>query len=335
MTREGSTVAGNSKSFSVADLVPGYEARQTLKSARFAPRAAGGAVQKLKTPGRVPEETRPYQAGDPVHLIDWHAFGRTDQLIVRQRREQAPQHVAIHLTLHDSMNWPGSALGSGAGSGAGSGEGGVKGSRPDEATKAELAWRCAMFMAYALMRRGDVVEMAVDSLTGADSVVDSIWRPAGSRMILDTFEWLRANSFATAAIPANLLPLASTAARTARPRRVIFSDGLREDGKLSADLTLEDLEAGDLFVHVLSDLEVTDNWRSAGDVYIDNERTGPAVREWQGQWLADRVPAARQAWLAGMDAKLARGGVAMVRVTGSLPAVALIASFESWCGGVA
>jgi uncharacterized protein (DUF58 family) len=331
VTREGSTVTGNTKSFSVADLVPGYEARQTLKSARFAPRAAGGAVQKLKTPGRVPEETRPYQAGDPVHLIDWHAFGRTDQLIVRQRREQAPQHVMIHLTLHDSMNWPGSALGSGAGSGAGSGEGVVKGSRPDEATKAELAWRCAMFMAYALIRRGDVVEMAVDSLTG----VDSIWRPAGSRMILDTFEWLRANSFTTEAIPANLLPLVSTSARMARPRRVIFSDGLREDGKLSADLTVEDLEAGDLFVHVLSDLEVTDNWRSAGDVYIDNERTGPAAREWQGQWLADRVPAARQAWLAGMDAKLARGGVVTVRVTGSLPAVALIASFESWCGGMA
>jgi len=302
----------------LSSLVPGYEARKIQPAARFAPRAAGGAVQRLKTPGRVPEETRPYQAGDPVHLIDWHAFGRTDQLLVRQRREQAPQHVAIHLALHDSMDWPREV--------AGEGESPV--------TKAELAWRLAMFMAYAMARRGDTVEMVADVLPGEDSV----WRPANSRMILDAFDWLRGHSFSTGAVPANLLPVVARSAKTARARRVILSDGMRKDGDLCAGVGLDGLRPGDLFVHVLSDLELTDGWRVASDVYTDEESgrsAVPAMKEWQGRWLSDRVPAARKSWLARIDATIARAGASGTRVSGSDPVAAFVTTFESWCGGAA
>ena len=195
-----------------------------------------------------------------------------------------------------------------------------------------------MFAAYAMIRRGDRVELVADALHGADFV----WRPSSSRMILDAFDWLRANSFSTGAVPDNLLPVVARSPNASRARRLFLSDGLRPDGNLCAGVALGDMIPGDFFVHVLSDLELNDAWRAPGDVYTDEDSGRnalvpgmPANREWQGRWLSDRVPSARQSWLARIDALVARVGATGTRVSGSDPVAAFITTFESWCGGVA
>lgn len=296
----------------LAGLIPGYEARRIFASARFAMRSSGGAVQRLKTPGRVPEETRPYQAGDPFHLIDWRAFGRTDQLILRQRREQAPQHVRIQMSLHDSMHWPQSQPGNRL------------------VTKSELVWRLALFMGFALMRRGDIVELAIEG--------GPIWRPTGTRMIADLFAWLKEHDFSSSAVPNNILPEISSAGRLApssRIRLVVLSDALEKNG----NSWMADLRPSDLFLHILSDREVSDAWRSGMDVFTDedSEHMGTSARammhEWQGQWLEGRVDAARKGWFEQMNQALDKRGVGAIRLTESVPVESFIVLFESWCGG--
>ena len=296
----------------LAGLIPGYEARRIQASARFAMRSSGGAIQRLKTPGRVPEETRPYQAGDPFHLIDWRAFGRTDQLILRQRREQAPQHVRIQMGQHDSMHWP------------------LTRSGDQLLTKSELAWRLALFISFALMRRGDIVELAIEG--------GPVWRPSGTRMIGDLFNWLKDREFESNKIPNNILPELSQSGDlpiSPRIRRVILSDALEKAGShwMSA------LRSGDLFLHVLSDQEVSDAWRSAADVFTDDEFEGSgggaraAMHEWQGQYLESTIQSARTAWFEKMNLILRNQGVDAIRLTGSVPVDAFLIHFESWCGG--
>ena len=321
-------VSGGAASNALSGLIPGYEARRIMASARFAPRPAGGSTQRLKTPGRVSEETRQYQAGDPVHLIDWRAFGRTDQLILRQRREQAPQHVRIQVGLHDSMYWPGSwpELKSEISS--------APGTLPHAViNKSELAWRLALFMAYALLRRGDVVEIEVLLGSGLNSDHATIWRPSGARMVMDLFDWLKVNNFSPDAVAKIVLPEVSPlrdVRRSSRIRRVALTDALGDNHGISA------LEPGDLFLHVLSELEISDAWRSAGDVYADesNSTASLAANEWQGQWLQDHIGPARQAWFDRLDQALAARGCEAARVTGVVPVDAFIVVFESWCGGV-
>jgi len=296
----------------LAGLIPGYEARRIQASARFSMRPSGGAIQRLKTPGRVPEETRPYQAGDPFHLIDWRAFGRTDQLILRQRREQAPQHVRIQMGQHDSMHWP------------------LTRSGDQLLTKSELAWRLALFISFALMRRGDIVELAIEG--------GPVWRPSGTRMIGDLFTWLKDRNFESNKIPNNILPELSQAGDlplSPRIRRVILSDALEKAGSH----WMQVLRPGDLFLHVLADQEVSDAWRSGADVFTDDDVDGSsgaaraAMHEWQGQHLETTIESARALWFEKMNLTLKNQGVDAIRLTGSVPVDAFLVLFESWCGG--
>ena len=70
-------------------------------------RPTGSLRLSILSPSRQPEDSRPYIPGDPIDKIDWQAFARTDQLLVRQVRENAPGRVAIHLACGKSSFWPG------------------------------------------------------------------------------------------------------------------------------------------------------------------------------------------------------------------------------------
>ena len=53
-----------------------------------------------------PDSSRPYQVGDPINRIDWKAYGRTEQLIVRERRTLGNKPISIVLDNYPSMHWP-------------------------------------------------------------------------------------------------------------------------------------------------------------------------------------------------------------------------------------
>ena len=53
-----------------------------------------------------PDSCRPYQVGDPMSKIDWKAYGRTEQLIVRERRTLCNKPISIIIDNYPSMHWP-------------------------------------------------------------------------------------------------------------------------------------------------------------------------------------------------------------------------------------
>lgn len=318
----------------ISDLIPGYEVKGLHPATRFAVKPIGGARQRLKSPGRVPHETRPYQAGDPVNLIDWRAFGRTDQLLMRLQQEEAPMQVSIEVALHDSMHWPvyerdfeASTL-----------ETGVQGNRFK--TKVELAWRLALFCAFAVLRRGDACQLVICDKSG-----DFVWRPTSTRTVLAVFHWLAANQFGLSRdnSSSNMLidlfgePTAFESSRKHGQRTVFISDGLNEDID-DWRRKIDGLGTSDLFVHLLSELEVGEAWLVSDFVYTDGSGDGASRksdrREWQQNWLVPRIASARVQWFATMDHDFQRKGVSLARVTGADRIDCFTDVFDSWYGGV-
>ena len=60
----------------------------------------------LRQPSRNPESSRLYVPGDPINMIDWKAYARTDQLILREVRDEASARVAVCVDLSETMRWP-------------------------------------------------------------------------------------------------------------------------------------------------------------------------------------------------------------------------------------
>ncbi len=71
---------------------------------------SGSLHKKIKRTHRFPEQTRPYQPGDPIKFIDWRQYARTDLLSVNQIAENSPAVVQIVVYLSDTMAWPPTSL---------------------------------------------------------------------------------------------------------------------------------------------------------------------------------------------------------------------------------
>lgn len=81
-----------------------------FKLYKNSPRFSGSLRSPLRQPSRSPESSRQYRPGDPVNLIDWRAFARTDELIIRQQQNQAANHLLLVLDCRSSMIWPSSEV---------------------------------------------------------------------------------------------------------------------------------------------------------------------------------------------------------------------------------
>lgn len=60
----------------------------------------------LRHGSKSPEIARSYIPGDPLKLIDWRSFARTENLIVREESKTARKKVLILCDLAPSMYWP-------------------------------------------------------------------------------------------------------------------------------------------------------------------------------------------------------------------------------------
>ena len=99
----------------------------------------------LMRPTRMPASSRRYTHGDPVHLIDWRAYARNEQLVIREQNDEASCKVNIFVEIAESMAWPKADDQAAVGK--------------DLCTKQELAWRMALNLAYQFNRWGDQVKV--------------------------------------------------------------------------------------------------------------------------------------------------------------------------------
>src|SRR5262245_63351680 len=88
---------------------PGREAldlaqRFTLALDRVPPRGlAGERLGRASGASLEFQDRRPYQPGDDVRHVDWRALARSDQLVVRQWREEVLARVEILVDTSRSM----------------------------------------------------------------------------------------------------------------------------------------------------------------------------------------------------------------------------------------
>ncbi|RZA26298.1 MAG: DUF58 domain-containing protein [Proteobacteria bacterium] len=108
----------------------------------------------LMRPTRLPANSRRYTAGDPVHLIDWRAYARNEQLVLREQNDEASCKVHIFIDIKESMQWPDAS---------------VQSDRP-MASKQEIAWRVALNLSYQFFRWGDQVKVWVVQGTKAHTL---------------------------------------------------------------------------------------------------------------------------------------------------------------------
>ncbi len=102
----------------------------------------GSQRQHLRSASRDLESIRPYRHGDPLRLIDWRTFARTDQVLVREHRQHVRQRMALVVQVGSCMFWPDFPI--------------FKHIQP---SKLECALRLATHLAYAYLRQGDLVEL--------------------------------------------------------------------------------------------------------------------------------------------------------------------------------
>lgn len=111
----------------------------------------GSLQTALKHPSKDVETSRPYIPGDPISRIDWRAYGRTDQLLIRETRLQASARVRLLIDARASMHWPDEASRA---------HFGLR-STPRGVSKFGLALRLAFHLAFWHHKAGDRVEVVI------------------------------------------------------------------------------------------------------------------------------------------------------------------------------
>jgi hypothetical protein len=245
-------------------------------------RLQGSQYMLLRRPSRLAESSREYMAGDPVNLIDWKAYARTDQLIIREVRDESATLVRIGLDLSPTMFWPTPEV-----------------PVPPLATKAEIAMRLALHLAYVHLRMGDRVELQWVN-RDEDSAPETTCRLRRAATVLAMFEKLRASGFtltafsqaaelgelrsgATSGTTPGIAPGMTSRIRATERADLVFwlGDGL---GRADIDHFLGKASRS-FFLHTLSSLELDASWLDDDTSYFDQ---GLALKEYQGQSLKIR-----------------------------------------------
>ncbi|MBI2603213.1 MAG: DUF58 domain-containing protein [Deltaproteobacteria bacterium] len=125
------------------------------------------------------ELSRAYAPGDSVRHIDWKMYARSNQLIVRQQREEALAKVIIYLDSSPSMDWPNEGLKN------------IVGKVP---RKFEVAARVAFNLVYRHKRMGDQTQLILlESQDLEDNVL--CFTPNNPSEVLSAFDYCMNGSF--------------------------------------------------------------------------------------------------------------------------------------------
>ncbi|MGE0174796.1 MAG: DUF58 domain-containing protein [Oligoflexales bacterium] len=208
----------------------------------------GSFFLKMRKPDRFPAFSRQYMPGDPPRLIDWKVFARTDQAIVREKRDNARANVVIGIDWSDTMNWPVPSME-------------LANATP---TKREIATRLALNLCYFHLKSGDRVNIVLTkNAAGAQGMQKLI--ASSSSDVLQIFEHLTKNAFD---LEHTGFVQAFDPLRLGRPDMVYFlSDALNDN--LPAFFSTSRRK---IFIHILSSLEDEIEWTQDEICYFDYER---------------------------------------------------------------
>lgn len=198
----------------------------------------GSFRQLLKSPHREPESARPFLPGDPVSFIDWKAFAKTDQLLMREVTPNAQTNISIVLELSPSMYWPTQEL------------------IPGSITKSELIARVSFYLAYFLLRSGNNVLFIFSQNSGT-----TYFRPRSSKELLAKFVEAKSNAWSLAGTYSKPK---SFEIQKGQDTRFLFSDGFH----LSSELD-KYFKGNTLFFHSLSQYELSTEWTREKVCYFD------------------------------------------------------------------
>ena len=243
----------------LAVLRPEWAREAHFRTYKNSPRLHGSHFLALRRPTRVPESAREYQPGDPLNLIDWKAYARTDQLIVREIRDEASAKIRIGFDVSETMQWPDASVPLAA--------------KPP--LKAEIAARVAMHLAYLHLRGGDQVELWV-ATAGGERASMRRFVPRGPLDVVGQYGRSEAAGFTATSFAADF----AEAPGDLRAADVCYWAG---DALGAADWQAF-LGGGRrrILLHTLSSLEVGIDWTRGDTTYFDE---GAGRREYQGQAL--------------------------------------------------
>ena len=239
-----------------------------------------GSLQSRIAPHRQMEGTRPYLAGDPTAAIDWKAYARTEQLLIKQKKHSARATVAIVISTFPSMHWT-----------------------PPSITNADkkfaLALRLALYLAYAHCKNLDDTHLY---LVNADETLTQT--PTCASQVMAIFQTLRREKFSLSACRQVFNQKHETTGN--KPDiKYWLSDALADDEptKLKQQAHI----CG--FLHILSVHELACNWLNSDCDYFAKQK------EASGKELQTVVNAQTRDWLQQLESSIKSKGTRYMLLT--------------------
>lgn len=304
--RTANTAAEGRDPSTLASLRPEWAREAHFRTYKNSPRLHGSHFLALRRPTRIPESAREYQPGDPLNLIDWKAYARTDQLIIREIRDEASATVRIGFDVSETMQWPDALVP-------------VVQMPP---RKAEIASRVALHLAYLHLRAGDQVELRA---AVAEKERDVVLRaaPRGPLDVVALFERCSRGQFSAEAIQGEFLSVPG------EPRGVDVCYWIG-DALGAADFRgFMATGKRQLFLHSLSSLEAGIAWIEGDTTYFDE---GSGRREYQGQALRhqNNYDKKLERWRQRLKDEAELGGGAYRLITDLTPIPAYLVDLSSF-----
>ena len=262
------------RNYTIADLQPGMPEDIVSSRSKSSPRMHGSMIMSLRRVSRSPENSRVYVHGDPIRLIDWKAYARTDELIVREHRDEASAKVTIVIDRSSTLNWPPPE------------QLRAQGVTEKALQKFETVTRIALYLAYAHLTIGDTVTVGFVDHLGS---ISRVWTPRSPADVLDIYHLCIKTNFSDAL--ESFMTVANWNASSFNYtwwlsdflNNTTFPDIWREARGLSV-------------LHVFSWLETESTWMDGATTYRDESRGrkiylgdqlkdgdawSSAIKEWQ------------------------------------------------------
>ena len=227
-------------------------------------RVHGSMQTALRKPSRTPDYSRNYVPGDPLNVLDWRSFAKNDQLIVRERRDEACAVVDIVVDLSESMDWP------------------LPGHVPRvgrlPCRKVEVAIRLALHLASSHLAVGDVVHLWCGRGDSGTFSKSHYYKPSSLTDLIGVFSSLARERFSLHGVDGFFS--GSFVESSTTDFTFVISD------MLSCPDTILDIghrNRGGCLLHTLSSLELSTEWMNPDDVYFDDHL---ASKEYTGRQLA-------------------------------------------------
>lgn len=234
----------NNAKVTIESLVPDLDFKSTphFKETKYSARTLGSRLLNLKRVSRLPNSSRRYLLGDPIRLIDWRAYARNDQLIVREIRDEASSRISICLDLSETMNWP-----------------------EQSTKKQEIAIRTAYHLLYSHLNVGDLVCFLI-WFQDRNQPAHQIYFKS-TKEVLQSFNSIMKLGFNTSDL--NKLCVARRHHNLTYDTGYLISDMIgREDFSWFFQMN-----RNPKLKHILSSLELDLEWVNESTTYFDHEMT--------------------------------------------------------------